>query len=57
VGKVCVSDTQTMNEYFVSTRQTVDNNQIDYGLHFEELDVSIQVPTQLPSIFYVTRYE
>jgi hypothetical protein len=57
VGKVRVSDTQAMNHYFVSTWQTVDNNRFDYGLYFEELDVGIQVPTQLPNIFYVTRYE
>jgi hypothetical protein len=25
VGKVCVSDTQAINEYFISMRQTVDN--------------------------------
>ena len=46
-----------MNEYFVSTWQTVDNNRFDYGLHFGEFVVVIPVPTQLPTIFYVARYE
>jgi hypothetical protein len=57
VGKVCVSDTQAMNEHFISTWQTVDNNRFDYGLYFEQLVVGIRVPTQLPTNFYVTRYE
>jgi hypothetical protein len=57
VGEVCVSDMQTMNEYFISTRQAVDNKLFDYGLYFEELIVGIRVPRLLPTIFYVTRYE
>jgi hypothetical protein len=52
-----VSDMQAINEYFASTWQTVYNNRFDYGPHFEELVVAIRVPTQLPTIFYVTRYE
>jgi hypothetical protein len=55
VGKVCASDTQAMNEYFISTWQTVDNNRFDYGLYL--LVVAIRVPRQLPTIFYVIRYE
>jgi hypothetical protein len=37
--------------------QMVDNKWFDYGLYFEQLVVDIRVPTQLPTILYVTQYE
>jgi hypothetical protein len=58
VGKVCVSDTQTMNQYISSLLgRRLTTNDSTTGCIFEELVVGIRVPRRLPTIFYATPYE